>query len=191
MTVTAGLAYVLIASYFVLERSLRKGEKARSLETKTADAGSSKLLLVDGAVGLLLAIAAPYLNAYHLGAWQNPLIGWMGVFVMLSGLALRYWAAKTLGEFYTRTLQITDGQKLVDATPYNLIRHPGYLGTLLLNAGAGLALMNAISFYVAGMAGLLSKMYRIHAEDKMLAAEFGESFEQYSGKTWRLIPYLY
>ena len=74
MTVTAGLAYVLIASYFVLERSLRKGEKARSLETMTADAGSSKLLLVDGAVGVLLASAAPYLNAYHLGAWQNPLI---------------------------------------------------------------------------------------------------------------------
>ncbi|NJM68353.1 MAG: isoprenylcysteine carboxylmethyltransferase family protein [Acaryochloris sp. RU_4_1] len=135
MTITIILAYILIACYFVVERSLRKGPQALSLQAGTADAGSSQVLCISGMFSILLVIAAPILNTYQIGYWSYANLGWLGLILMLGGLAMRYWAAKTLGEFYTRTLQIVEGQKIVNQAPYDIVRHPGYLGTLLMEIG--------------------------------------------------------
>jgi protein-S-isoprenylcysteine O-methyltransferase Ste14 len=191
MTITTVSAYLLIAGYFVVERSLRKGKQALNLKPGTADAGSSQVLWISGVMSILLVIAAPVLNIYQIGYWSHATIGWLGLILMLSGLAMRYWAAKTLGEFYTRTLQIVEGQELVNQAPYNVIRHPGYLGTLLMEIGAGLAVMNWVVLLAAVVLGITSRTYRIGAEEKMLEARFGEQYKVYSDKTWKLVPFLY
>lgn len=191
MNTTTLLAYGLIVSYFVVERSLRKGSAALSLKPQESDAGSSVVLAVSSVIGLMSAIAAPILNYYQIGNWQNSVASWLGIMFMLGGLGLRYWAAKTLGEFYTRTLQTIDKQQIVESAPYSWIRHPGYLGTLLLSIGAGLALSNWLVIVISVPIGICEKLYRISAEEKMLASTFLEQFETYKQKTWRLIPYLY
>ncbi|MEM9088344.1 MAG: isoprenylcysteine carboxylmethyltransferase family protein [Cyanobacteria bacterium P01_F01_bin.53] len=191
MTITIALAYLLILGYFVIERSLRQGTQALSLNRGIADAGSSKVLWLSGAMSLLLVIAAPTLNAYSMGYLRNARVGWIGLAVMASGLALRYWAAKTLGKFYTRTLQISEEQALINQPPYNVIRHPGYLGTLLLEVGAGLAVTNWIVLLAAVIIGMTSKAYRINAEENMLEEGFGEQFQRYSDNTWKLLPFIY
>lgn len=191
MNTTTLLAYGLIVGYFVVERSLRKGSAALSLKPQESDAGSSVVLAVSSVIGLMSAIAAPILNYYQIGNWQNSVASWLGIMFMLGGIGLRYWAAKTLGEFYTRTLQTIDKQQIVESAPYNWIRHPGYLGTLLLSIGAGLALSNWLVIVISMPIGICEKLYRISAEEKMLASTFLEQFETYKQKTWRLIPYLY
>ena len=191
MTITTVLAYILIASYFVLERSLRKSKQALSLKSEVADAGSSQVLWISGLIGILLVIAAPVLNTHQIGYWSYTTVGWLGLVLMLSGLAMRYWAAKTLGEFYTRTLQIIEGQKIVNQAPYNSIRHPGYLGTLLMEIGAGLAVTNWIVLLAGVVIGTTSRAYRIGVEEKMLEASFGEEYKIYADSTWRLFPFLY
>jgi protein-S-isoprenylcysteine O-methyltransferase Ste14 len=189
MTITTVLAYLLIVCFFVMERSLRKGKQALSLKPGTADAGSSQLLWISGAIGILLAIAAPVLNAYQVGYWRSA--GWLGIVLMLCGLILRAWAAKTLGKFYTRTLQIIENQQIVTHAPYNLIRHPGYLGTLLIEIGAGLAIANWLVLIALVVMGISLRVYRIDVEEKMLKASFGEEYTLYSDKTWRLIPFVF
>jgi protein-S-isoprenylcysteine O-methyltransferase Ste14 len=191
MTTTTVLAYFLIACYFVMERSLRKSKQALNLKPEASDAGSSQILWIGGAISILLVIAAPALNTYQIGYWSNANVGWIGVLLMLSGLVMRYWAAKTLGEFYTRTLQIVEGQEIVDRVPYNIIRHPGYLGTQLMEIGAGLAVTNWVVLLAAVVIGITSRIYRINAEEKMLKARFGEQYKVYSDKTWRLVPFVY
>jgi protein-S-isoprenylcysteine O-methyltransferase Ste14 len=191
MTITTVLAYLLIGSYFVVERSLRKGKQALNLKPGTADAGSSQVLWISGVISILLVIVAPVLNIYQVGYWSHATIGWLGLILMLSGLVMRYWAAKTLGEFYTRTLQVIEGQEIVNQAPYNVIRHPGYLGTLLMEIGAGLAVMNWVVLLAAVVLGITSRTYRIGAEEKMLEARFGEQYQVYSDKTWKLVPFLY
>jgi protein-S-isoprenylcysteine O-methyltransferase Ste14 len=191
MTITTVLAYLLIAGYFVVERSLRKGKQALNLKPGTADAGSSQVLWISGVMSILLIIVAPVLNTYQIGYWSHATIGWLGLILMLSGLAMRYWAAKTLGKFYTRTLQVIEGQEIVNQAPYNVIRHPGYLGTLLMEIGAGLAVMNWVVLLAAVVLGITSRTYRIDAEEKMLEARFGEQYKVYSDKTWKLVPFLY
>lgn len=191
MTITTALAYILIACYFVIERLLRKSKQALSLKTEATDAGSSQVLLISGVINILFVIGAPILNTYQVGYWSHTSIGWLGLIVMMTGLILRYWAAQILGEFYTRTLQIVDGQEIVNQAPYNVIRHPGYLGTLLLVVGAGLAVTNWIVMLPAVILGITARVYRISAEEKMLEARFGEQYTLYSAKTWKLVPFLY
>lgn len=191
MTLTIALAYLLILGYFVVERSLRKGKAALSLKPNAADAGSSQVLWISGALSLLIIIIAPVFNRHEIGYWNNVTIGWLGLVIMLGGLTLRYWAAHTLGQFYTRTLQIVEGQEVVDQAPYSVIRHPGYLGTLLLQIGAGLAVTNWIVLLAAVVIGTTAQTYRIRAEEKMLQEHFGETFQVYSAKTWKLLPFVY
>lgn len=50
MAITTLLTYLLIIGYFVIERSLRKGEPALSLNTGEFDRGSSKAILIKGTI---------------------------------------------------------------------------------------------------------------------------------------------
>lgn len=191
MAITIVLAYILIVCYFVMERSLRKGKQALNLKPEAADAGSSQVLWGSGVISILLVIVAPILNAYKIGELSYVTVGWLGLILMLSGLAMRYWAAKTLGEFYTRTLQVIESQKIISQAPYNVIRHPGYLGTLLMEIGAGLAVTNWLVLLAILVIGITSRYYRIGVEEKMLEASFGGEYKIYLEKTWKLLPFLY
>lgn len=191
MTITTVFAYLLITGYFLMERLLRRDQQSLNLIPGKVDAGSSQVLWISGAISILLALAAPALNIHCIGSLSHKNIGWLGLILMLGGLAMRYWAANTLGNFYTRTLQVVEGQEIVNQAPYNVIRHPGYLGTFLIEIGAGFAVMNWVVLLAAVFIGITSRAYRISIEEKMLAASFGKQYEAYSDKTWRLIPLLY
>jgi len=191
MTNTTSVAYFLIICYALIERLLRKGKPALSLEAKASDRGSSRLLAIVSLFNLFGAVIAPVLNGYDIGYWGTAYVGWIGIVLMLIGLATRYSAARTLGEFYTRTLQILDKHCLVQTGLYRIIRHPGYLGTLLIGGGAGLAVNNWIVFLMALTTQLISKLYRIQVEEAMLQDELGEAYKNYAERTWRLIPYVY
>jgi protein-S-isoprenylcysteine O-methyltransferase Ste14 len=188
---TSGLAYLLIAGYFMLERVLRKGEAARNLQSQTSDAGSSRLLWVSSMVGLLAMLLAPLFNAYGITKMEWTAIAWSGIGLMGLGLSLRYWAAQTMGAFYTRTLQILPQHSVIEGGPYCVMRHPGYLGTSLLCWGAGLALQNGLVLWVAIVSDAIAKSYRIQVEEKMLNQALGNRYQTYAARTWRLIPFLY
>jgi protein-S-isoprenylcysteine O-methyltransferase len=110
---------------------------------------------------------------------------------MTAALALRVWAARVLGRFYTRTLRVAGDQQVVDTGPYRLVRHPGYLADIALWAGFGLA---AQSWPAAGLlSALMAAVYlrRINAEEAMLAEALGEPYRAYMARTARLLPGLY
>jgi protein-S-isoprenylcysteine O-methyltransferase Ste14 len=111
--------------------------------------------------------------------------------VMLIGLALRIWAAVTLGRYYTRTLTTTKDHRVVTTGPYSQVRHPAYLGVILLWSGFGVlssSLAVALLFPVMFVAVYL---YRISAEEKMLVKVLGDAYVQYQRRTRRLIPFVY
>lgn len=191
MTQTTVIAYLLLIGYALIERLLRKGKPALSLDAAESDRGSSRLLLIVSLLNLSGAVIAPVLNSYGIGYWKTIYVCWLGILLMLIGLATRYSAARTLGAFYTRTLQVLDKHCLVQAGLYRIIRHPGYLGTLLIGGGAGLAVNNWIVFLVALIAQLISKLYRIRVEETMLQKALGKAYKDYAERTWRLIPYVY
>jgi len=118
-------------------------------------------------------------------------ISWIGIIVMLSGILLRVWAFQTLGRFYTRTLRISEGQRVVQEEPYKYVRHPGYLGVIVLWVGAGLATANWIVTVLVMLTFVFAYRYRIKVEERMLDASFGEQYAACKEHTWRLIPLIW
>ena len=110
---------------------------------------------------------------------------------MILGITLRLWATRVLGRFYTRTLLTTIDHRIVQEGPYRLVRHPGYSGSLLVWIGAGLATTNWIVFVIVTLVCCSSYLYRIHSEETMLRAKFGQAYDQYIQRTHRLIPYIF
>lgn len=192
MTTTILLAYLLVASYFVMERLQRKSTQALSLQAGPSDRGSTRLFLAGGLIEIASLLLAPVLNINGWGLLRDAAgINWIGILMMFAGLTLRYLAAKTLGEFYTRTLIVTPEQQVIEQGLYGLVRHPGYLGILLASVGAGLATTNWIVIMTILVTKFVGLGYRSSAEEEMLLAAFGDKYRAYVENTWRLIPFIY
>jgi protein-S-isoprenylcysteine O-methyltransferase Ste14 len=190
--ITTLLAYALLGVFVALERRLRQGQAAQSLETGAFDRESTRVVggaFVVSTLGLLLA---PGLNMLRRGRTSiSPAAGWVGLGLMVSGIGLRAWANTTLGAFYTRTLRVTADQRLIEQGPYRLLRHPGYSGSLLLWIGAGLATTNWLIASLIAVVTSSAYLYRMRSEEAMLAQTFGEAYQDYRQRTWKLIPLIY
>jgi protein-S-isoprenylcysteine O-methyltransferase Ste14 len=113
-----------------------------------------------------------------------------GIALMAIGMLVRLWAVLVLGRFFTLTIGVQKDQKLVDRGPYRLIRHPSYLGLLLIAVGIGMALKSwggTVAIIVLFGAALA---YRIHTEERFLVAELGDDYLKYMKRTKRIIPYV-
>src|SRR5262249_37087189 len=157
-----------------------------------ADRGSTRLLGAAFGLGILALVAAPALNAQGIGeAGHGPVVGWVGVAIMVGGLALRLWSQAVLRRYYTSTLRHARDPPILASGPSRLLRHPGYAGSLLFWVGAGLATANWAVALAVALLMIVAYRYRIAAEEAMLLDAFGGRYKEYMARTWRLLPYVY
>ena len=109
----------------------------------------------------------------------------------LSGLGLRYWAIRQLGQFFTTNLQIQIHHRLILTGPYRKLRHPAYTGVLLALAAAGLAMGDGLALLVMVIPPFLAFNWRIEIEEQLLREQFGQSYQDYCQRSWKLLPWLY
>ena len=184
-------AYALLVLFFVLEGRLRQGQAAKSFAAGESDQRSTRYVGAAFGISIVLALLAPLLNWLKIGSVIPAWLAWLGLLLAAGGLALRLWAPRVLGRFYTRTLRTQDQQTVVEDGPYRLIRHPGYAGTLAMWIGVGLALGNAIVALVMAVMLLAAYLYRIQSEEQMLVERLGQPYRDYQARTRRLIPFIY
>jgi protein-S-isoprenylcysteine O-methyltransferase Ste14 len=142
------------------------------------------------ALNSVIIFTSPILNSYNLGYINAPVLIWIGTIVMIIGLTLRLSAAHTLGRSYTTTLREDDNHKLITKGLYKRIRHPGYLGTILLFFGGGLTVLSWLSLLVTVLL-IFAYVYRMKAEEDMLVDVFGQDYKKYMKRSFKLIPYIY
>ena len=189
---TTGLAYVLLGVFLTIERRLRQGQAAQSLEAGQFDRKSTRVIGGSLLISVLGVLLAPGLNLLRRGRTTlPPAAGWLGLGFMVGGISLRAWANTTLGAFYTRTLRVTADQQLIEQGPYRLLRHPGYSGSLLLWLGAGLATANGFVTAIIALVTGGAYVYRVRSEEAMLAQTFGAAYQAYRRRTWKLLPFIY
>jgi protein-S-isoprenylcysteine O-methyltransferase Ste14 len=188
---TTILAYILVSLFTLLEGNLRKGQPDQTFTPGASDRRSTLFVSIAYAVAVISLLCAPFLNNFSIGYIPLLVIGWIGILISIGGIVLRMWANRTLGAFYTRTLKVLDDQSVVQNGPYRFIRHPGYLGTILMWVGAGLAVVNWIVTLCVLLILCIAYYYRIRTEEAMLLEQLGQPYADYQAHTWRLLPYIY
>ena len=194
-----GTAAVLVLLLYAAEAELRFGARARATQPGAADRNSSRLLKLATAVAVLAFVLAmkanspafiPFLPDWFRGAVLPglPMIAWVGIAVATLGLLLRLWSVLTLRDRYSRTLLVHQDHVIERSGPYRWVRHPGYLGSLLVFNGVALASGNWVTFLVSFAVILSAYIYRIKAEDEMLVAQLGFPYAEYRRQVRALIP---
>ena len=178
--------YAGIAGFFALEAASRQGGAAASLDASADDQGTTRMIVTGFASAVVLAPLARRLSLLRLPSAIVP----VGLALEITGLGLRAWSMETLGRSYTRTLRIEGEQPVIDTGPYRLVRHPGYLGSLLIWTGFGITSGSGPVLALVG--GLLGRAYRrrILAEDQLLRREL-PGYAAYAERTKRLIPTIW
>ena len=160
----------------------------RNSEEKTKSDRCYMLLI---AIGVFLAVLVnPLLIPRFRFVLPLPFF-WLGMAFMALGLFLRVYSVWILGNSFTPTVQVTSGQKIVQAGPYRYIRHPAYAGTMLGIFGISVAFRSPLAILAALLILAVVYGYRIKIEEKALEESFGPEYKEYEAHTWRLVPYVW
>ena len=113
-----------------------------------------------------------------------------GFYIAGLGHFIRIWAKYTMHRHFTYTVHILKDHKLIQNGPYSIVRHPGYVGDVLLWIGEYL-ITNSYLLFLANFMNVQGSLQRIPVEDELLRQEFGDEYEDYRQKVrYSLIPYL-
>lgn len=181
------IAYLIVFVFFAMDFIIRKGAAASMNKTKD-DKHSTRYIIL---AMLIILISAEISGYFDFGYFRQFAVSVIALFVMLAGLGIRIYSMLKLKDYYTRTLVTTGRQELIRTGLYKHIRHPGYLGTLLVWLSFGIALHNYIVAIIALLTIVPAYVYRIRTEEKMLAQQFGQEYINYQKTSWRLLPYIW
>lgn len=191
MTLAVWILIIIPTIWAVFEIGLLIKDKTRGMGKTNIDKGTRNINFVCIVLGLCLAALLNGYSFFFFPGGRNSIIFYIGVAIMLSGMALRYWAVTTLGKAFRTTIEIDRDQKVVRNGPYMLIRHPAYSGWLLMCVGYGLSMQNWLSLAAAVILPLGALLYRIHVEEPALVATFGSEYIEYQKHTKKLIPWIW
>ena len=141
-------------------------------------------------IGLLSAFLPAY--AERQGWWilDGETVRWLGVFFYLAGGALRIWPIFVLGRRFSGLVAIQPEHELVTDGIYRVIRHPSYLGMIILMLGWALAFRSGLGVILAALI-VPPLLARIRSEETLLRLQFGDEYDAYRRRTSRLIPGIY
>jgi len=155
-------------------------------EIKKKERGSGRLISVSVVVSFIVAYFLALSGITLMPSW----VFYLGISIMIFGIMVRQWSIAVLGRFFSPTIGVQEGQKVVDRGPYRLVRHPSYTGILLILVGVGLAFQSLAAILVILLIFSVAYGYRMNEEEKVLALELGDEYVKYAKRTKRLIPYL-
>lgn len=142
------------------------------------------------ALGLLGAYLPAWADREGLWTLDGDAVRWLGVALLAAGGALRLWPVAVLGRRFSGLVAIQPGHELVTTGLYSRIRHPSYLGLLILALGWGLAFNTGVGVLLA-LLNIPPLVARMDSEERLLGSEFGAAYDVYRAHTARLIPGVY
>lgn len=114
---------------------------------------------------------------------------WIAAVLFIGSYAL-YAEVLKENTYLSRTIEVQDGQKVIDSGLYSIVRHPMYMATTVLFLAMPLVLASPISFLVMiGYIPIIAR--RIRNEEKILE-EGLEGYKKYKQKVkYKVIPWLW
>ena len=110
--------------------------------------------------------------------------------ILLVGTAAIASALQALRSQYTLRVRTSESQTLVQTGPYRHVRHPIYLGLILVFFSASVAWWSAYGAVLA-LPTMPLLLRRVGIEERAMALRFGDEYATYSRKTKKPIPFVY
>ena len=160
----------------------------RRLNAKEEEDEQKTVILVSGIIFLLAFILAG-LN-FRFRWFKLPTL----VIIIASAIFLlayiMYAEVLRENEYLSRTVEVSEDQKVVDSGLYGIVRHPMYTSTIFLFLSMPLVLDSIFSFIVMLVYPIII-IFRIRNEERVLENEL-IGYEEYKEKVkYKLIPYLW
>ena len=160
----------------------------RRLNAKESEDEQKTVILVSGIIFLLAFILAG-LN-FRFGWFKLPTIIIIIASVIFLLAYIMYAEVLRENEYLSRTVEVSENQKVVDSGLYGIVRHPMYTSTIFLFLSMPLVLDSIFSFIVMLVYPIII-IFRIRNEERVLENEL-IGYEEYKEKVkYKLIPYLW
>jgi len=138
---------------------------------------------------LLIALFFGPKDVFGLPDKLNQTLWWIGQILFYSGIVIAIWAAILLGPNLTPLPKPKPSGQLIQTGLYKLVRHPIYLGVILVSFGwAGIEQ----TIYTLVLAFILLIFFDLKSrqEERWLTQKFSE-YAEYKMTTKKLIPFVY
>jgi protein-S-isoprenylcysteine O-methyltransferase len=144
--------------------------------------------VVASALILALWVKQMHLVTLPIEIYYRQLIA---IMLFISGLALRCYAVFSLGQFFSTTVTTSAKHILVERGPYRYVRHPAYTGLFISFLAAGFAMGDALALLTLNSPIAYVLAQRIRIEEQWLSDHFGKTYNYYSLRTKKLLPWIY
>jgi len=143
-------------------------------------------------VGMTFIVILASIGYYYNFSLFNYNLGYLiGFTLFIIGLILQGIAEATLGKYYLPSIGTVEGQKIIKNGIYKYIRHPGYLGEILIFFGLGFVTYSLLGILGAFIVALMVYAGEVIPEEKYMLEKFGKEYEEYMKETFRFIPYIF
>ncbi len=117
------------------------------------------------------------------------LLALSGSLLALAGVALIVRARAELGSAWSLAARADRATGFVETGPYRVVRHPIYLGLILLTIGEALAFGSWPALMIVLFGIVPTFAWRARTEEKVLCRVFGERYVAYSRRTPMMGPF--
>ncbi len=150
--------------YGFFEAFLNIRQKRKSNVTISNDKGSLRSLYGLITVGFFLSFAIGATKLGRIYQW-NTLFA-LGMALIGIGLIIRIHSILTLGQFFTYSVAKVQNHDIIETGLYKFIRHPGYLGQMLIFIGISIAISNWLSILAMMIPVTIAFLHRINVEER-------------------------
>jgi len=140
---------------------------------------------------LFTAFLMPYMDARDL--WVLPggdLTRWAGFCVLALGVSLRLGPMLELGRRFVSVVAVQEGHTLHTTGFYRWVRHPSYLGILLMDLGFAGVFRSAVALLLMPVVFWMFKR-RMDVEEAFMVEQFGAGYRDFMARTARILPRVY
>ena len=153
--------------------------------------GPRLVYILIGVVGAVLIAAhrLPWSPLMNLRLWRRSALGyWIGLAVLLAGVALAVWARVHLGRNWSGTVTVKEDHELIRSGPYGYVRHPIYTG--LITGLIGTAICSGTLRAAIGVAIISAALYvKSRTEERFMRETFPGQYPQYCEQVPALVPF--
>lgn len=175
--------------YGFFEYYLSYLQKQKSKIVSRGDKGSLWVLIISITIGYLLSFYNATTKIGRINHWN--ILFASGILIIIVGLMIRIISIRTLKQYFTYSVSKSENQEIIEKRFYKYIRHPGYLGQLIIFTGISISLSNWVSVILMVLSILIGYMNRIRVEEKFMTEQMGEKYFNYQKRTKKLIPKIY